>query len=203
MICNFWIILRYGTNCWTFMLLWPSTPHEDKKWPPLVIVKILFNLRVAKYLHLVCYFWLNRWHTTPHEHHERKILPPAVILKILFYWWPNGYMWYPSKRKTLRNVGFMLGERRWRCVNIKPTLAQRIMFAGMSSVNDLTVQNSVSNQAHNIIYIISRHIWKWKASAGLLDWPSWCQVFDKKNMLYTATLMLIVTFQPSADVIKS
>ena len=36
----------------------------------------------------------------------------------------------PANTRRWGNVGFMLGQRRRRWANIKPTLAQRLVFAG-------------------------------------------------------------------------
>ena len=37
----------------------------------------------------------------------------------------------PSKHESWPNVGLLLGQRRRRWVNSKPTLGQRLMFAGV------------------------------------------------------------------------
>ena len=72
---------------------------------------------------------------------------------------------YPSKMRRWTNVGFMLGQRRRRWANIKPTLIQRLMFAG--------------NFTANCIIFISSHV------------TMMCQEKSSKSRIYFITYLYI------------
>ena len=74
----------------------------------------------------------------------------------LVSWPPASITRYPSNTRRWANVVLMLGQRRRRWPNIKTTLAQRHVFAGISSTVGVvrTVSQVGTKSAHDVL-------WQW------------------------------------------
>ena len=65
------------------------------------------------------------------------------------------YVHIPANTKRWPYVGLMLGQRRRRWANIKPTLGQPLVFAGMAHVDTWGIV-TLSYQSGNLIKNIDR-----------------------------------------------